>query len=655
MKIVDMKIENFLAIKEAELKLWEKGLVLIQGENIDDPSADSNGSGKSTIPDALCWALYGKTARGVSGDGVVNLQARKGCRVSVTIKEENQFYRVSRHRKHPDKKNSLTVDVCETVAGVTSTTDLTKGTDKLTQEIVNELIGCSHDVFVGAVYAGQESMPDLPAMTDKYLKLLVEESAGIDRLQAAYEIAKNRSSKSQQRLRDANSVLQGLKTALDAAKSAATAAVTNNQNFEAKRAVRVQAAEDAVKKYVTLYNVKSAAALDNLIEIDRIKSQINKLQVSIDGTKQEEIDLKNLEATFELSKERLSKKKFELSSAANEMKGVMGEIRRVENKVGTECGECGKEYHAEDIALAKETAQRRLSETSPKVQRLKSEYEGLVQAAESASKRLSQFKSSMTDLRQIIADKSAQESEKQSLESAVKEVNEMKKRLDNLKTDVGKIISEANPFTSLVREQQSLVSKYKGDIKKQEKKISAKEDEANIAKAAADVFGPAGVRAHVLDTVTPFLNQQTAKYLGTLSDGNISAIWSTLTRKKNGDLSEKFSIQVKNDKGANSFAGLSGGEKRKVRLATAMALQDLVASRATKPIDLFMADEVDHALDEAGLERLMSILDEKAKERGTVLVISHNSLSDWIREQATVIKENGISRVEGVLNGTNQN
>ena len=112
---------------------------------------------------------------------------------------------------------------------------------------------------------------------------------------------------------------------------------------------------------------------------------------------------------------------------------------------------------------------------------------------------------------------------------------------------------------------------------------------------------------------------------------------------------EKFNIAVENDKGAKSFAGLSGGETRKVRLATAMALQDLVASRASKPISLFIADEVDDALDNAGLERLMGILDQKSKEKGTVLVISHNSLSDWIRDVVTVVKENDMSRVTGVL------
>jgi DNA repair exonuclease SbcCD ATPase subunit len=80
-----------------------------------------------------------------------------------------------------------------------------------------------------------------------------------------------------------------------------------------------------------------------------------------------------------------------------------------------------------------------------------------------------------------------------------------------------------------------------------------------------------------------------------------------------------------------------------------MALQDMVASRATKPINIFVADEVDHALDESGLERLMTVLNDKAKERGTVLVISHNSLSDWIDNVITVTKEKGYGTVSGAV------
>ena len=58
-----------------------------------------------------------------------------------------------------------------------------------------------------------------------------------------------------------------------------------------------------------------------------------------------------------------------------------------------------------------------------------------------------------------------------------------------------------------------------------------------------------------------------------------------------------------------------------------------------------MGDEIDQALDPSGLERLMMVLQEKAKERGTVVVISHSDLRDWISQTWTVVKESGKSEL----------
>jgi DNA repair exonuclease SbcCD ATPase subunit len=173
--------------------------------------------------------------------------------------------------------------------------------------------------------------------------------------------------------------------------------------------------------------------------------------------------------------------------------------------------------------------------------------------------------------------------------------------------------------------------------------LEAQEQEA-YAQAVVDVFAPSGVRAHRLDEATPYLNERTAHYLGSLADGAIEAYWTTLTEKKKGDLREKFSVTVESEN-APSFGNLSGGEKRKVRLACALALQDLVATRASKSIQLWIGDEIDDALDPAGLERLMGVLEEKARDRGTVLVISHNDIKDFARKTFTVRKTGGRATV----------
>jgi DNA repair exonuclease SbcCD ATPase subunit len=203
--------------------------------------------------------------------------------------------------------------------------------------------------------------------------------------------------------------------------------------------------------------------------------------------------------------------------------------------------------------------------------------------------------------------------------------------------------AEVNPFTRRAVAAQMALTSAEIAVKGFETDLELETKNVKIAETVAKVFSPAGVRAFLLDEVTPFLNDQTAKYLGTLSDGHITATWTTLIKTAKGELREKFSIEVTNSTGGDTFKGISGGEKRKVRIACALALQDLVARRATKPIELFIGDEIDDALDPAGIERLTVILDEKARERGSVFIISHSDLQCWIRNTITVTKKGEVS------------
>lgn len=94
MKFTLLEITNFLTIGQATLQLDDRGLNVIQGVNDDDTSTN-NGAGKSSVVDALCWALYSATAREVKGDDVVNDTAKKTPR--------SCHYRERRHQvpHHP--------------------------------------------------------------------------------------------------------------------------------------------------------------------------------------------------------------------------------------------------------------------------------------------------------------------------------------------------------------------------------------------------------------------------------------------------------------------------------------------------------------------------------------------------------------------------
>lgn len=641
MDITNLSIRNFLTVGQAEIQLDQRGLVLIQGENTDDTSAASNGAGKSSIVDAICWALYGTTAREVSGDDVVNTTAKKDCSVEVLLDDDGKLYRVTRYRKDKVHKNQLFVHQQDGSAWL----DISKGTDKETQEVVRKVMGCSLEVFVGAIYAGQEAMPDLPGMTDKHLKLLIEEAAGVEELAAAYTEASKRALVAKKDFDAAGAAVKSLKQRLETISGELTNAEGQHQLFEDGRKDRARAELAKVKPI----NESITARRAQLAKFDHaaLTQRRDDLNSALAGRKAEEVEQRRLQGEATTADRKMQICRTTAESAKRQLDGLERDLANIDAKIGSPCGECGKAYCAHDMEAARAARQASITEKKVELAGALRAYKDAKTAAEGALAVANTFTANMTDVSAAAAELATVNTALQSITALNNAITGHEREIAQVNVDARFKLTEPNPWQRVVESKREDRQRAENQIGLAEDEAKKLEDTADLYDNAAKVFGPAGVRAHILDTVTPFLNAQTTEYLGALADGNIHATWSTLAKTSKGELREKFNIEVENDKGGKTFKALSGGEKRKVRIATNMALQDMVASRAEKPINLWIGDEIDHALDEPGLERLMTVLDRKAKERGTVLVISHNALTDWIDNVITVKKTAGVSAVSG--------
>lgn len=643
MKIQSLSIDNFLTVGSAWVELDDRGLLLIQGQNNDDPSAESNGAGKSSVVDALCWGIYGTTARGVSSDAVVNKTAKKDCKVVITLVEGDKEYTITRHRKHATGKNSVLIYERDTATG--AGVDLSKGTDKETQEVINKVMGCSLDVFMSAVYAGQECMPDLPGMTDKMLKTLIEEAAGVEVLTEAYTAARDRYNKAKANV-DALTVTQTTAISNDSYLNSEVARLEGtSKDFEDGRRDRAKA---ELAKVLPIQNeINKAEEALKAWDEPAARAELEEIDAKIKAHKTEEAEYNKLATEAMLLDKSLAAAKSTIAMKKNSLANAEEGLARIEEQIGKPCGECGKAYCEHDLEAARQARRETIAAIKKDLLDFAGETKKLVAQVTAAQETAATFKAGMTDITAAATRQRELSNLLNAIDAAKRQIEGKRKDIATIKAAANAKLTEANPWTMAVETKKAEVKRNAEILAGITERIEKAGDELELLADAVKVFGPAGVRAHILDTVTPYLNDRTREYLGALADGNIHATWATLAKTAKGDLKEKFNIEVTNDKGAESFAGLSGGEKRKVRLATAMALQDMVAGRATKPIDIFIADEVDHALDESGLERLMGVLERKARERGTVLVISHNSLSDWIDNVITVTKTGGLASVSG--------
>lgn len=646
MKITQVAVNNFMSIGRADFGLDDKGLVLIQGENRDDTSQNSNGAGKSSLPDAICWCLFGTTSRGMTADAVVNRNAGKECIVQLHIEDDGVEWRIRRARKAKISGLSVFRDSVE----------ITGGTDKITQELVERIVGCSYEVFKSAVYCAQDSMPDLPGSTDKYLKELVEEAAGVNRLAEAHEIAKSKYKDVENSLHMIDLDVEKTNALLDHVKEELGFNSKKSKDWTDKKVLSLKEIKTTIDSKKALYDkYKDIASKKHEGTVDEIadklgKALADKKEAEAERTK-ELMALNTASAVAQMTFSAERKEVHRLQTLIPSIRADIYELRKEAQSKAT-CPMCGEPI--KDQEAVKKTTEKKLHDLETALENAIKEESAAQNRLQEAEQEDNRVKVRLLELR--TAPPTEFDEAIQQLTSMLLEARELASKMDTLVKELKvnvetykKLLDQEDPYAESIRRNQADIDRINADLKELQSNIEAGEYELDILTGVIKVFSRSGVRAHILDTVTPFLNDRTAVYLNALTDGNISAIWSTLSSNVKGEAVERFNIDVQSKVGAAHYNGLSGGEKRKVKLACAMALQDLVSSRAVKPIELFIADEIDDALDDQGLERLMGILDEKAKTKGTVLVISHNSLSDWIRQSIVMIKSGGYTYLEAPL------
>ncbi|MDV5417957.1 SMC family ATPase, partial [Klebsiella pneumoniae] len=551
--------------------------------------------------------------------------------------DEGKRYAIIRHRKHKEFKNRLIV------RGEDG--DMTKGKDSLTQEFVERLIGASKEVFMASIYASQEAMPDLPGMSDKNLKTIVEEAAGVDRLTKAYAIARERANAAAARMETTKTKMDACLSLVESAQNELESAKTSSEAWERDRNERLDVARaDLVGAEVTLTEVE--------MELRSLPEQIRDTENAIGKEREklaskEEHDAKLVKVRGAITDIRASIRITEniQKEAMQRARAFKVKAEEVNTKVGEPCPTCGKAYCVEDLSTVKESFVEQARSEISQAQASATSVAKYQEHLEKALKIESSLVASTPDVSAIISRIEQLTKELGTLRHREKEVVAVEALVARARSEVDRITKEINPFLAVIKRHEESLAANKSNYGVLKTELKNIQEQALLLDKARLVYSPAGVRSHILTSVTPFLNAQTAEYLNTLSDGNIVAEWSTMESTKKGEWRDKFNISVRKIGASKTFQTLSGGEKRKVRIACSLALQDLVASRASKNIELFIGDEIDDALDTAGLERLMGILEAKARERGTVMIISHKEMKSWFRETITVEVKEGRSYV----------
>jgi len=98
MKLVSVTLQGFRSFQQEQVFDFTSphGVNAITGVNSVDKELEANGAGKSTILEAVCWCLYGKTSTGVRSPALHNWEGKEKLRVTVLVivgGEQHAIYR----------------------------------------------------------------------------------------------------------------------------------------------------------------------------------------------------------------------------------------------------------------------------------------------------------------------------------------------------------------------------------------------------------------------------------------------------------------------------------------------------------------------------------------------------------------------------------
>jgi exonuclease SbcC len=143
MRVLNVHATNFGSYRQLELNLQNAGLVLIHGKT---------GSGKSTVPDVVCWALYGKTAKNGSVDDVRNWENPNTSTQATIQVETSSGVVIVVTRQRGLQKSDLFWFRSDTP------TDQIRGKNAIeTQTLLEQTLGVSFELFTTGCYFNELS------------------------------------------------------------------------------------------------------------------------------------------------------------------------------------------------------------------------------------------------------------------------------------------------------------------------------------------------------------------------------------------------------------------------------------------------------------------------------------------------------------------
>ena len=585
-------IKNFLSVGEEPIEIeFKKGLHILTGDNKDKPDRQ-NAVGKSTMADAIYFAIFGETLRGIKKELITNNITGGKSQVELFFevnspKGNNKFHII--RTLSPTKVSIYKDDVDKTRDSIVNTT-----------KYICDVLSASPAIFQNCVIMTVNNTVPFMAKNKVEKRKFIEDVFGMEVF-----------SKMMTSLRqDYNDI----KRDYDINNAKLNEVNTNINSYNEQR----QKILDKKAEKYKLYTDRQSA---NEAELKKLNSELLKesdtpsiedIQKVIDNMEQKLADVDKVFANL-------------VDECSNKKANIIHK-KDIFKKIGTEddtCPICLRPVQDHDKV--------RIDDEKNK---LKEELIAMAGEIEIVNKKIKDIENCKLKIKQniqqnnkLINETSLSVQHNNNIKSRILQLTEWQAELSE---DLQALNSTDTEFDDIIESTNKKQQDISEDISSISKKIS-------ILDAVKFIISEEGVKSYIVNKLLELLNNRLFYYLKLLDSNSVCVF------------DEYFEEQIVNDNNKIcSYFNFSGAERKAIDLACLFAFSDIRRMQGGVSYNIAIYDELfDSSFDEKGIDLITNILKSRVDTlQECSIVISHRkeSIKEVTGEVIYLIKENGITR-----------
>lgn len=603
--------KNFQSWKNLEFNVTS-GVTLIDGWNEEDQT--SEGSGKSSILNAISWCLFGKVPKDVNIDDVLKY-GESSCAVGLFFDDGTQIIR----SRGPN--DLLMIRNAKTIKGKDS---------RETQQLIQDYIGLSFESFCQSSYFPQNYTKKflLSNQEDKG-KILsdIQDISIFDKarkeVQELAKLESNKLSSLMSQIQMEVNNLNGTKTQIKMVEDFIAQKIQQYEAYQNDLKSKMEAIINSIGQDTAKYH--QIQALADGINIQELQAQIDskteyKAKLGIDHA-----EIMYRKKNIDSVKNEVSKKQREGESYAKKHQNLSAKLQNLESFMQNptkNCPTCGTELQNCDTTHAQEEIHQINQELAEIVQSLTEISQFIDSTPIESDTELTlkghQLQKEMNDLETQITVIRRKMNEKDMYLNNLQAVsNQLAKSQESLQSYQSSIDQTVSLNLTVDKTKLKSLSKVESDL--QEKIVQLTQFEGQSRKYLEQLEtlkeGFKEIKSYVFNSALTELSFRANEFLTKLFEVPAQIFF------KNDDMKIETNI-VLNDQ--TPIVGLlSGGQFRRFSLAVDLALADMTSSRKTSKLNILVLDEYFKDVSESTMEKCLELL----KLRKTpVLLIEHNTI-----------------------------